>query len=166
MNMNIGPNSHTSSANVLTLEEKKRRLKKSIAKMMVFWVAHSRDDLHYDLIGPNPGNAWAGLALTEAFDSNEERSAFFNIASRVFNDEVETEVQTDGGERIKVKIKVVEEGVKRIRGRVHGKDGMTASPDPLPPEWEADLDPLCPGDPILNVMYRAAAAFVDSNNWP
>ncbi len=139
-------------------------LKKSIAKMMVFWVAHSRHDLHDDLLAGKPDGAWAGLALKEAFGSDREWKKFFRTAHRVFNDVVETEVETAGGKKIKGKLKVVEEGAKRISKRVHGEDGMTNSPDLLPPDWEPSLDPFCPGDATLDVMYRAAAAFVDSHH--
>jgi len=150
---------------LLDPEEKKivkDDLKKSIAKMMVYWVAHSRHDLHDDLVANKPDGAWAGLALKEAFGDDNEWRKFFHIAYRVFNDEVETEVETASGERVRGKIKVVEEGAMRISKRVHGEDGMTNSPVPLPPDWEADLDPLCPGDDTLDVMYRAAADFVDA----
>jgi hypothetical protein len=163
MNIDKGQDSHSSSTNGLSLEEKKKRLKQSIAKMMVYWVAHSRHDLLDDLIEGKPDGAWAELTLMEAFDSDEERKKFFKIASRVFNDEVKIEVETEGGERIHVKTKVVEEGAKRISKRVNGEDGMAASPDLLSPDWDASLDSLCPGDPTLNVMARAAFAFVDSN---
>jgi hypothetical protein len=151
---------------LLSPEEKKilkDDLKKSIAKMMVYWVAHSRHDLHYDLVANNPDGAWAGLALIGAFDDDQEWRKFFRIASRVFNDEVETEVETASGERVRGKIKVVLEGARRISKRVHGEDGMTNSPVLLSADWEASLDPLCPGNDTLNVMYRAAAKFVDDS---
>ena len=151
---------------LLSPEEKrilKEDLKKSIAKMMVYWVAHSRHNLHDDLVANIPDRAWAGLALKEAFGGDEEWRKFFGIASRVFNDEVETEVVTASGERVRAKIKVVEEGAKRISKRVHGEDGMTNSPVLLAADWEASLDPLCPGDGTLDAMYRAAVKFVDDS---
>jgi len=151
---------------LMSPEEKKivkDDLKKSIAKMMVYWVAHSRHDLHDDLVANIPDRAWAGLALKEAFGDDEEWRKFFHIASRVFNDKVETEIELDGGERVSGKIKVVEEGAKRISKRVHGEDRMTNSPDLLPPDWEASLDPLCPGNATLDAMYRAAVKFVDDS---
>lgn len=164
MNMNTEHHSQIAHAIGLTLDEKKKRLKQSIAKMMVYWVAHSRHDLQHDLIANNPDGAWAGLALKGAFGDDQEWRKFFRIASRVYNDEVETEVVTASGERVRGKIKVVAEGAKRISKRVHGEDGMTGSPL-LPADWLSELDPLCPSDPTLNVMYQAAAAFVDNNNW-
>jgi hypothetical protein len=163
MNTNTEHYSQIAPAIELTLDEKKKRLKQSIAKMMVYWIAHSRHDLHDDLVANNPDGAWAGLALKEAFGNDIEWKKFFRIASRVFNDEVETEVVTASGERVRGKIKVVEEGAKRISKRVYGEDGMTNSSFLLPPDWEASLDPLCPGDATLDVMYRAAAAFVDDS---
>ena len=150
----------------LSPEEKmivKDDLKKSIAKMMVYWVAHSRHDLHDDLVANIPDRAWAGLALKEAFADDEEWRKFFGIASRVFNDEVVVEVVTSSGERVMGKIKVVEAGANRISKRVHGEDRMTNSPDLLPPDWEASLDPLCPGNATLDAMYRAAVKFVDDS---
>lgn len=150
---------------LLTQEEKKivkDDLKKSIAKMMVYWVAHSRHDLQHDLLENIPNGAWAGLALRQAFANVAEWEKFFHIASRVFNDEVETEVVTASGERVRGKIKVAKEGALRISKRVHGKDGMTNSPVVLA-DWEATLDPHCPGNDTLDVMYRAAAAFVDAS---
>src|SRR5262245_44353921 len=88
---------------LMSPEEKKivkDDLKKSIAKMMVYWVAHSRHDLHEDLVADKPDGRWAGLALKEAFGDDEEWRKFFHIASRVFNDKVETEIELDGGERV------------------------------------------------------------------
>jgi hypothetical protein len=151
---------------LLTQEEKKilkDDLKKSIAKMMVYWVAHSRHTLHDDLVADKPDGAWAGLALKGAFGDDEEWRKFFHIASRVFNDEVVTEVETSSGERVRGKIKVVEEGAIRISKRVHGEDGMTNSPVLLPADWESALDPHCPGDDTLDAMYRAAVKFVDDS---
>src|SRR5262245_35504167 len=151
---------------LMSPEEKKivkDDLKKSIAKMMVYWVAHSRHDLHDDLVANIPDRAWAGLALKEAFGGDEEWRKFFGIASRVYNDEVVAEVVTSTGERVSGKIKVVEEGAKRISNRVHGKDKMKNSPVLLPPDWESSLDPYCPGDGTLDAMYRAAVKFVDDS---
>ncbi len=140
MNMNTEHPSSTAPAVGLTLDEKKKRLKKSIAKMMVYWVAHSRHDLQADLIGGTPDGAWKGLALKEAFDSDEEWKEFFGKASDLFNE------------------MNVKSGAQRISLRVHGGDGSEG-------DWLSELDPLCPSDPTLNVMYQAAVTFVDNNNW-
>jgi hypothetical protein len=142
-------NGHTTmdGAN-MTLEEKKKRLKKSIAMMMVYWVAHSRHDLRPELIDGNPDGAWAGLALKEAFDTDQEWRVFFDRASKLFNDEN------------------VKKGAERISSRVHGHDGLKdGHGNLLPPDWDSELDELCPGNPTLDVMYEAAAKFVDSNDW-
>jgi hypothetical protein len=131
----------------MSLEEMKKRLKKSIAKMMVYWVAHSRHDLRPELIDGNPDGAWSGLSLKEAFDTDQEWREFFGMASKLFNEED------------------VKRGAERISKRVHGEDGLKDGVgNLLPPEWASELDPMCPGDSTLNVMYRAAAAFVD-NRW-
>ena|GEM_PF-3862420 len=162
-NTNTVHDSQIDPPNGLTLDEKKKRLKQSIAKMMVYWVAHSRHDLHADLVTDNPDGSWAGLALKEAFDNDIEWKKFFHIAYRVFNDAVETEVVTASGESVTGKIKVVEEGANRISKRVHGTDKMKNGSVFLEPDWESSLDILCPGDDTLDVMYRAAAKFVDDN---
>jgi len=151
---------------LLTQEEKKilkDDLKKSIAKMMIYWVAHSRHDLYDELVANEPNGKWAGLALRQAFADDNEWKKIFRIASRVFNDQVETEVETADGVRVRGKTKIVNEGAKRIQKRVHGEDNMTNSPVLLPADWESALDPHCPGDDTLDAMYRAAVKFVDDS---
>jgi hypothetical protein len=123
-----------------SLEASKRELKKSIARMMVYWVVNSRHDLRADLLANNPAGAWAGLDLREAFDNLNEWETFFNQASALFN---QPEVRN---------------GTDKISQRVHGEDGG-------PMDWDPTLDPFCPGNPTLNVMYQAAAAFVDNTTW-
>ncbi len=122
------------------LEASKKELKKSIARMMVYWVANSRHDLRAELLANNPAGVLAGLALREAFDDQAEWETFFNRASVLFN-------------RPEVK-----NGVDKISARVHGEDGG-------PVDWDPTFDPFCPGNPTLNVMYEAAAAFVDNTTW-
>lgn len=64
-----------------SFHENKRELKKSIAKMMVYWVVHTRHDLRQELIDKDPTRTWAGLALQEAFDDKEEWEEFFRKAA-------------------------------------------------------------------------------------
>lgn len=129
-----------------SFHENKRELKKSIAKMMVYWVVHTRHDLRQELIDKDPTRTWAGLALQEAFDDKEEWEEFFRKAAKLLDEEVDT-----GGAG---KIKVVRAGAERINKRVDGLDGE-------PEDWCPIIVPDCPANLILNIMYRAAEEFVD-----
>jgi hypothetical protein len=127
------------------LLENKQHLKKSIAKMMVYWVVNSRHNLRDDLLANDPTKSWAGLDFKNAFGddpatASEEFNEFFRKASILFN------------------LDVVKSGSKRINERVHGADGE-------PEDWCDFLQPECPDNRVLNVMFNAAMAYVDNTDW-
>lgn len=121
-----------------THEENIGHLKKSIAKMMVYWVVYSRHDLREQLQAGNFNDKWDKLALQGAFNNMKEYKNFLTKASKLYNE------------------KVVKDGAVRVDKRVHGMDGS-------PADWCPVLDQDCPSDPILNAMFEAAMKFVDDN---
>jgi hypothetical protein len=129
-----------------SFEENKRELNKSIAKVMVYWIVHSRHDLRQELIDRDPTKTWAGLALQTAFDSKEEWEGFFQKAANLFDDEIDI-----GGSAT---AKIVRLGAERINQRVDGKDGERG-------DWCPIIVPDCPSNLIINLMYRAAEEFVN-----
>lgn len=129
------------SAEVISFDEKLKRLKKSIAKMMVYWVVNSRHDLREDLLANNPDGEWAGLNFKTVFDDDDEWKGFFAKASKLHNKDE------------------VKKGSEKVSLRVHGADGEGD------PDWASELDPLCPDNATLNVMFSAAIAFVENKTW-
>lgn len=124
-----------------------QHLKKSIARMMVYWVVNSRHDLREDLLANKPDGVWNELEFKEVFkdlnnetDNYAEWKEFFAKASNLFN-------EPD-----------VRKGAERINQRVDGKDGED-------PDWCKTLDPDCPSNQTLNVMFNCAMSYIDNTDW-
>jgi hypothetical protein len=127
------------------LLENKQHLKISIAKMMVYWVVNSRHALRDDLLANDPTKRWADLDFKKAFgdspaNASKEFNKFFAKASKLFN---EADVKA---------------GAKRINERVDGLDGEKA-------DWCDFLQPECPPNSVLNIMFNAAMAHIDNTDW-
>lgn len=91
---------------LLSQDEKdilKGELKKSIAKMMVYWVVHTRHVLLDDLLSTEPGPAWAGLGFARKVF--EEEPEFLNKVSQLFKT----------NEHVK-------EGAREINSIIHNRD--------------------------------------------
>ena len=135
-----------------TMAENKQHLKKSIAKMMVFWVVHSRHNLRADLLAKNPNDKWADLDFKKAFADSPDESfeQFFERAADLFLDN-----------------KAVNDGAEIINARVDGKDELVdkQTGKALKAEWCPFLVEFCPDNRIINVMFNAAMAFVDNTDW-
>jgi len=162
----------------IDLPEAKQQLKRSIGKMMVYWVVHSRHTLRDELLNNNPNNRWADLDFKNAFASSPEEAKleferFFSKARDLFKEKNDHE----GSMFIKVpgflkdspliqellgagaeQVEVVTAGAKRINERVDGLDGDDG-------DWCDVLYDECPPNRVLNVMFNAAMAFVDNTDW-
>ena len=119
-----------------TLKDRKKDLKKSLARMMLCWVIHTRHSLREELLAGNPDGEWAELALKEAFDNDKEWREFFHEAAEYFKANPEIVI-----------------GAEKINARVDGLDGRAAW-------WVPDFK-NCPAKAFINVEIRAAYALAD-----
>lgn len=122
-----------------TLADKKKDLKKSLARMMLCWVIHTRRSLLEELLADNPNGEWAELAIKEAFDNDDEWKAFFYEAAEYFRLNPE-----------------IVSGAEKINARVYGYGGLAAW-------WVPDFR-QCPAKAFINVEIRAAYALADETN--
>ena len=137
-----------------TLAENQQHLKKSIARMMVYWVAHTRENLLEEILGYKEGDAipstWADLGFQDVFDSAQEYKDFLLETTKLFNRGFDTNGTA--------KIKAVRVGAERINARVWGTDGLGVA------GWCPEIFGECPPNNFIKVMFNAAMGFVDNTD--
>lgn len=116
-------------------DEEKMEYKKSVARMMFFWIINTRDTWRHTVLDNKP-NEWGTLSLTTEFKDtggvlNGEWLSFFSSARSVVN------------------LTQVRESLGAINALAEGF-------------WVEPLDPDCPADEIINRMYEEAAEYVDA----
>jgi len=114
--------------------EQKTAYKKSVAKMMFFWIINTRRNWRETVIFDQP-NAWYSLSLTTEFRNTNETlngewmDFFRNARAIVTMDQVKHSLEA---------INAIAEG-----------------------NW-VDFEYDCPPDPTLNTMYNETAEYIDN----
>lgn len=115
--------------------EEKKAYKKSVAKMMFFWIINTRHTWRQTVLDNNP-DLWRDLSLTTEFKDaegglNGEWRSFFNQARGIVN-------------------------LTQVRESLGAINGLADA------FWVSVLDPECPADEVINIMYEEAAEYVDT----
>jgi hypothetical protein len=118
----------------MTVEEK-TAYKKSVAKMMFFWIINTRHTWRQTVLDNRP-DLWGSLSLTTEFKTaggtlNEEWMSFFSSARSIVN------------------LTQVRESLGAINALAEGF-------------WVDLIDPDCPADEVINLMYEETAEYVDA----
>ncbi|MEW6209373.1 MAG: hypothetical protein AB1631_13470 [Acidobacteriota bacterium] len=113
-----------------TLGEKEE-FKKAIAKMMVFWVVQTRQNLRADLIKNDPNGVWKLTGLETVFAATpSEWTNFFSDVSAHYQDS--------------------------LKQLVADSNNLRADAS-----WVRIIVPLCPPNEVIKAMFECAMSFVE-----